>query len=115
VLQGERLGNETTHRPPEHVYPLDTEHLNYSRAIIGEFSNIKWLPVVCGATDSAIVEEDKLVGRRESVDKRRIPVRACRGETIQDQERSAPSNSMISDLRSVDLNCANQLTKHRRQ
>ena len=51
-----RLGNETTHRPPEHVYPLDTEHLNYSRAIIGEFSNIKWLPVVCGATDSAIVE-----------------------------------------------------------
>ena len=83
---------------PSTLYPLDTEHLNYSRGIIGEFSNIKWLPVVCGATDSAIVEEDELVGRRESVDKRRIPVRACRGETIQDHKRSAISNSTISDF-----------------
>jgi hypothetical protein len=46
VLQRERLGNETTHRPPEHVYPLDTEHLDYSRRIIGELGNIKW-PSVC--------------------------------------------------------------------
>jgi hypothetical protein len=35
LLQGERLGNETTHRPSEHVYPLDTERLDYSRGIIG--------------------------------------------------------------------------------
>jgi len=61
VLQGERLGNETSHRPPEQVYPLDTEHLDYSRGIIGEFGDIKWLPIVGGATDSAIVQQDDLV------------------------------------------------------
>ena len=82
MLQGERLDNETPHRPSEHVCPLDTEHLDYSRGIIGELGNIKWPSVVCGATDSAIVEEDELVGRREPVDKRGIPVCTCRAETI---------------------------------
>ena len=84
-------------------------------SIIGEFSNIKWLPVVGGATDSAIVEEDKLVGRRESVDKRRIPVRACRGETIQHQERSAMSNSTISDLCPIDLEFLKRFIRHGRR
>jgi hypothetical protein len=64
--------------------------------------NIKWLSVVCGATDSAIVEEDELIGRREPVDKRRIPVRTCRGEAVQDYKRSAISNSTISDFRAID-------------
>jgi hypothetical protein len=102
VLQGERLGNETTHRPSEQTCALDAEHLDYSRGILGEFSNIKWLPVVYGATDSAIVEKDELIGRSKPVDKGRIPVRTCRGETIQDDKRSAVPNSTISDLGTIN-------------
>ena len=94
---------------------FETQRLNYSRGITGELGNIKWLSVACGATDSAIVEENEFVRRCESINERRIPVRTCRGETIHEDKRSATSNSMISDLRSVDLNCASQLTKHRRQ
>src|SRR5467141_5009606 len=111
MLQGERLDNETPHRPSEHVCPLDTEHLDYSRGIIGELGNIKWPSVVCGATDSAIVEEDELIGRREPVDKRRIPVRTCRRETIQDHKRSAVPNSTISDLGPVDLDFLERLMR----
>ena len=103
MLQRERLSNKTTHRPSEQTCALDTEYLDYSRGIIGELGNIKWPSVVCGATDSAIVEEDELIGRREPVDKRRIPVRTCRGETIQGDKRSAVPNSTISDLCPIDL------------
>ena len=115
VLQRERLSNKTTHRPSEQTCALDTEYLDYSRGIIGELGNIKWLSVVCGATDSAIVEEDELVGRRKPVDKRRIPVLTCRGETIQDHERSAMSNSTISDLCPIDLEFLKRLIWHRRR
>jgi len=105
VLQRERLSNKTTHRPSEQTCALDTEYLDYSRGIIGELGNIKWPSVVCGATHSVIVEEDKLVERRESINERRIPVRARRGETIQDQERSAMSNSTISDSSAINRDC----------
>jgi hypothetical protein len=36
--------------------------------IIGEFGDIERLPVVAGAANPAIVDEDELVGRRESID-----------------------------------------------
>jgi hypothetical protein len=116
MLHGERLGNETTHRPSEQTYPFDAEHLNHSRGIIGELGNIKWLSVVCGVTDSAIVEEDELIGGSEPVDKGRIPVRTCRGETIQDDKRPAVPNSTISDLGPIDLEFLEQrLIGHRRR
>jgi len=115
VLQGESQGNETTHRPSEQACALDTEHLNYSRGIVRKLGNIKWLSIVCGATDSAIVQENELVGRREPVDKRGIPVRTCRSETIQDHEWPAMTNSAITDLRPSDLEFLERLIGYRRR
>jgi hypothetical protein len=100
---------------PEHVYALHAERFEYSQHIIGELGNIKWPSVVRGATDSAIVQENELVRRREPVDKRRIPVCTCRGETIQDHERSTIPNSTISDLGSIDLEFLERLVGHRRR
>jgi hypothetical protein len=94
---------------------LYAERFHYSRRIIGELGDIKWASVVSGATDAAIVEEDDLVGRRESVEKRRIPIRTCRRESVQDHERSAIPNSMISDLRPIDLEFLERLVGHRRR
>jgi hypothetical protein len=102
VLQGESLSDESAHRPPEYAWALHVKHLDYSRGIIGELVDTKWPSVVRGGTDPAIVNEDELVGRREHVNKRRIPVRACRGEAVQDYKRSAISNSTISDFRVID-------------
>ena len=103
VLQGERLGNETTHRPSEDVHPLDAERFDYSLHVIGELSYVKWPSVVRGVTDSAIVKDDELVERGKSVDKRRIPIRTCRREAVQDHERPAIPNSTISDLCPINL------------
>jgi hypothetical protein len=100
---------------PSTFCPLDTEHFNYPRGIIGELGNIKRLSVVCGATDSAIVEEDELVGRHEPVDKRRIPVRTCRAKTIQDDKRLAMPNSTTSDLCPSDFEFLEGLMRHRRR
>jgi hypothetical protein len=114
VLQDEGLGNESAHRPSQKACALEAEDFDYSRGVLGELGNIKWPPIVRGATDPAVVGKNQLVGRCKPVDKRRIPVRACRGETIQDHERWASSNSTASDLRSIDLDCLEGFSGHRR-
>jgi hypothetical protein len=91
------------HRPSEYAWALHVEHLDYSRGIIGELVDTKSPGVVRGGTDPAIVNENELVGRREHINKRRIPVRTRRGEAVQDYKRSAISNSAISDSSAINL------------
>jgi hypothetical protein len=102
VPQGERLTDESAHRPPKYACALQVEYFDYSRRIIGEFGDIKGLSAVGGATDSTVVEENELIGNSEPVDKRRIPVCTGRGKTIQNQEWSALPYSTIGDLRPID-------------
>jgi len=64
----------------------------------------EWFSIIGRATDPAVIDEDQLVERRESIDERRIPVGAGRGEAIQHQKRLAIANSTITNLRAIDLN-----------
>jgi hypothetical protein len=77
--------------------------------------DIKWLSIVRGPADSAIVEEDELIGRCKPVDKQRIPVRTCSGETIQDYQRPAIPNPTTTNLHSIELELFERLIGHRRR
>jgi hypothetical protein len=113
VLQSQRLRDKSAHRPSHDTCTLETECLDYVRAIIRELRDIEWISVVGRATDPAVVEEDELVGRREPMDERRIPVGARRSEPVQKQKRAAISNSAINDLRAIDLDRRCRISFHR--
>ena len=105
MLQGQRLSDEAAHGPPEDAYALETERLDYVRGIMSEPGDVEWPPVVTRTADPAVVEEDQLVGRREAMNERRIPVAARRGESVQDQKRAAIADSPINNFRVIDLDC----------
>ena len=84
---------------------FETQRLNYVRGIIGELRNIEWLSVVRRTANAAVVEQDEFVRRCESINERRIPVCTRRTEAIQDQKRSAASDSAINELSAINRDC----------
>jgi hypothetical protein len=70
VLQGKCLRGKSAHRPSHYPHALETECLDDKRGVVGKRDNVEWLPVIRGAADPVIVEQEQLVVRRESVDER---------------------------------------------
>ena len=84
---------------------FETQRLNYVRGIIGELRNVERLSVVRGNANAPVVEQDKFVRRCESINERRIPVCTRRTEAIQDQKRSAASDSVTNELSAINRDC----------
>ena len=64
---------------------LDAEGRDYMRGIIGKLCDIEWPSIVCRPADAAVVQQDEFVGRCESINETRIPIRAGRTEAIEDR------------------------------
>ena len=103
VLHGQRLGNESTHRPSEHIYAARC----LSTSITCAASSASWryqMAVRCrGATILRLSRRMSSLEEASPSINGRIPVRTCRGETVQDDKRSAVANSTISNLGPIDL------------
>ena len=84
---------------------FEPQCLNYVRGIIGELRYIEWLAVVSRTANAAVVEQDELVRRCESINERRIPVCTRRTETIQDQKRPALPHSAINNSSAINRDC----------
>ena len=84
---------------------FETQRLNYVRGIMGELGNVEWLSVVRRTANAAVVEQDEFVLRRESINERRIPVCTRRTKAIQDQKRSAASDSAINNSSAINRDC----------
>jgi hypothetical protein len=72
------------------------------RGIIGKLCDIEWPSIVCRPADAAVVQQDEFVGRCESINETRIPIRAGRTEAIEDQKRSALADSSTNDVSAID-------------
>src|SRR5438552_4098732 len=104
MLHSERLGDESAHRPSQYACTLEAQRFNYMRGVVRKLSDVKRLSVIGRAPDPAMIEKDELVGRRESINERRVPVGARLSEPIQDQKRPALPDSTRTNLRAIDLN-----------
>ena len=54
------------------------------RGVVRKPSDVEWLSVIGRVPDSAMIQEDEFVGRRESIKECRVPVSARCSEPIQD-------------------------------
>ena len=71
--------------------------------ISSQLRYVEWLSIICRAANTAVVQQDEFVRRRESINERWIPVCTCRAEAIQDNKRLATSDSAISDSSAINL------------
>ncbi len=74
---------------------LETELVDHASCIIGEPRDVERFPIVSRATDPAVVDEDQLVRRRETIDERRIPIGVRRGKSVQNKQPQAIPNATI--------------------
>src|ERR1700741_5603725 len=101
MLHGERLGDESAHRPSHYACTLEAERFDYMRSVISELSDFEWLSVIGRSPATAMIDEDELVRRCEPVDERRVPVGARRSEPIEDQKGRGFPNSTITNLHAI--------------
>ena len=115
MLQCQRLCDESAHRPSKYARMLETECIDHAGCIIGEPCDVERFPIVSRATDPAVVDEDQLVRRRETIDERRIPIGVRRGKSVQNKQPQAIPNATIGNLCTIDLDCSRWLTGHGRR
>jgi hypothetical protein len=68
MWQGQRLRDESAHGPSQYARTLEAERLDYMCGIISELGDVEWFSVISRTADPAVIEEDELVRRRESID-----------------------------------------------
>jgi hypothetical protein len=88
--------------PSHHTRPLDTERLDYTRGISSKLRYVEWLSIIYRSADAPVVQQDKFVARRESINERRIPVSARRRETIQQHKRPALPDTAINNSSAIN-------------
>ncbi len=84
------------------------------RGIIGELRNVEWLSVVRRTANAAVVQQDEFDDATRSM-KDGSQSALVAPKPFKTRSGRAASGSVINELSAIDLNCANQLTKHRRQ
>src|SRR5437773_5500026 len=87
MLQCQRLCDESAHRPSKYARMLETECIDHAGCIIGEPCDVERFPILSRATDPAVVDEDQLVRRRETINERRLPIGGGRGKAVKIEQR----------------------------
>src|SRR5205807_4688618 len=100
---------------PKYARMLEIECIDHAGCIIGEPCDVERFPIVSRATDPAVVDEDQLVRRRETINERRLPIGGGRGKAVQNEQRQAIPNTTIGNLCTIDLDCSRWLTGHGRR
>jgi len=84
IVECEGLRDKSTHRPSEHARSLEVERLDHTRHVVGEFGYIKWRSIVVRGANASVVEEDEVVGGREPINERWVPVGARSREPVEE-------------------------------
>jgi hypothetical protein len=69
MLQRERLGNESAHRPSQYACAFEAKRLDHMRGVTGELGDVECLSIIGRAPDPAVIDKDQFVRRRKAIDK----------------------------------------------